>query len=79
ETNVVDVRGRGLLWGIQLRDAATAFAVVKDALARGVILLQSGLAGDTIAISPPLTIEESQLDRAVAVLETAIKKGSAKS
>jgi 4-aminobutyrate aminotransferase-like enzyme len=79
ETNVVDVRGRGLLWGIQLRDAATAFTVVKDALARGVIFLQSGLGGDTIAISPPLTIEESQLDRAVAVLETAIKKGSARS
>ncbi|MGB8909240.1 MAG: aspartate aminotransferase family protein [Candidatus Cybelea sp.] len=76
ESGVVDVRGRGLLWGIALRDAATAFAVVRGALANGVILLQSGVAGDTIGISPPLTIEESQLDRAVEVLETAIRKGA---
>ncbi|MGB6600315.1 MAG: aspartate aminotransferase family protein [Candidatus Cybelea sp.] len=75
--NVIDVRGRGLFWGVALRDAATAFGVVKEALARGVIFLQSGVAGDTIAISPPLTIEESQLDRAVEVLETAIRKGAA--
>ncbi len=77
ERNVIDVRGRGLFWGVGLRDAATAFAIVKEALGRGVIFLQSGVAGDTIAISPPLTIEESQLDRAVEVLETAIRKGAA--
>ncbi|MFZ0032705.1 MAG: aspartate aminotransferase family protein [Candidatus Cybelea sp.] len=75
--DVIDVRGRGLFWGVALRDAATAFGAVKEALARGVIFLQSGVAGDTIAISPPLTIEESQLDRAVEVLETAIRKGAA--
>ncbi|MGA8097383.1 MAG: aspartate aminotransferase family protein [Candidatus Cybelea sp.] len=77
ERSVSDVRGRGLFWGVALRDATTAFTIVKEALARGVIFLQSGVAGDTIAISPPLTIEESQLDRAVEVLETAIRKGAA--
>jgi 4-aminobutyrate aminotransferase-like enzyme len=69
---VVDVRGRGLFWGVQLRDAAAAFAVVKGALARGVIFLQSGDGGETISIAPPLVIEESQLDRAIDVLESVI-------
>jgi 4-aminobutyrate aminotransferase-like enzyme len=69
---VHDVRGRGLLWGVALRDGDRAFAVVKAALARGVILAQCGVNGETIAISPPLVIERSQLERAIDVLETAI-------
>ncbi len=68
---VVDIRGCGLLWGVQLCDAATAFAVVKGALARGVILSQSGIDGETITIAPPLMIDEKQLDRAIQVLEHA--------
>jgi len=70
---VVDVRGRGLLWGIEFRDPATAFAVIKRALREGVILLQSGVWGETITLSPPLVIEPQQLERAVAVLTSAIE------
>jgi 4-aminobutyrate aminotransferase-like enzyme len=69
---VVSVRGRGLFWGVELRDGATAFAVVKEALARGVILLQSGLGGETIAITPPLVISIDQLDAAVDAFALAI-------
>jgi 4-aminobutyrate aminotransferase-like enzyme len=72
--NVVEVRGRGLLWGVQLRDTATAFAVVKRALARGAIFSQSGVAGDAIAIAPPLVIAQTELDRAVEVLDLAIRE-----
>ncbi len=72
----VDVRGRGLFWGVELRDAAAAFAAVKAALRRGVIVLQSGIHGESIAISPPLTIEQAQLDRAAAVIESVIEETS---
>ena len=72
QRGVVDVRGRGLLWGVQLRSAALADAVVKRALKSGVIALQCGPAGDTLSISPPLTIGERQLYRAVELLESAI-------
>jgi 4-aminobutyrate aminotransferase-like enzyme len=64
-----DVRGRGLMWGIQVRDAAAADRIVKAALARGVILLQSGLAGDVLSITPPLVISERQLSRAIGIVE----------
>jgi 4-aminobutyrate aminotransferase-like enzyme len=64
-----DVRGCGLMWGIQVRDAATADRVVKSALARGVILLQSGLAGDVLSITPPLVITERQLTRAIGIVQ----------
>lgn len=66
------VRGRGLLWGLQLRDSDTAERVVKAALRSGLILLQSGVRGDTIAISPPLTITPRQLERALDLLEAVV-------
>jgi 4-aminobutyrate aminotransferase-like enzyme len=69
---VRDVRGRGMLWGVELRDGATAFTAIKHALARGVILSQSGVDGSVIALSPPLVIEERQLERAIDVLESVI-------
>lgn len=69
---VVDVRGCGLLWAVELRDPAAAGAVVKDALARGVILLQSGLQGEAISIAPPLVISEEQFDRGIEILGAAI-------
>jgi 4-aminobutyrate aminotransferase-like enzyme len=69
---VVDVRGHGLLWGIELAGGAEAAAVVIESLARGVILLQSGERGETISLSPPLVIGEDQLMRSIDVLEEAI-------
>jgi 4-aminobutyrate aminotransferase-like enzyme len=65
---VVAVRGRGLLWGVQLRSAQAAQQVVTDALARGVILLQAGPDGDVLTITPPLVISEQQLFRAVEII-----------
>jgi 4-aminobutyrate aminotransferase-like enzyme len=71
--SVTGIRGRGLFWGIQLRDAATADRVVKRALASGVIVLQSGSDGATITVSPPLVITDRQLSRGLELLEAAIR------
>ncbi|MFY9720185.1 MAG: aspartate aminotransferase family protein [Candidatus Cybelea sp.] len=73
---IVDDRGLGLLWGVQLRSAACAFAVVTSALRNGAIFAQSGVAGDVIAISPPLVIGEEQLARALDILEGAIEEAN---
>lgn len=69
---VRDVRGRGLLWGIALADPTAAEATVKRALRAGLLLLQSGVAGDVVAISPPLVIERTQLERAFDILEATL-------
>jgi 4-aminobutyrate aminotransferase-like enzyme len=63
-----DVRGRGLMWGVELPDARTARRVVIDALKRGVILLQSGVEGNVLSITPPLVISEAQLARAMQIV-----------
>jgi len=63
--HVEDVRGRGLMWGLELRSARTAARVVKDALAAGVIIVQSGEDGNIISITPPLVIAEGELFGAI--------------
>jgi 4-aminobutyrate aminotransferase-like enzyme len=63
-----DVRGRGLMWGIELDDAKAAERVVKDALRAGVILLQAGPQGNVLSITPPLVISQRQLFRAIDIL-----------
>jgi 4-aminobutyrate aminotransferase/(S)-3-amino-2-methylpropionate transaminase len=69
---VAGVRGRGLFWGLQLNGPAAAEATVKQALRGGVILLQSGTAGDVVTIAPPLVISDRQLERAFEILEAAL-------
>lgn len=67
--NVVAIRGRGMMWGVQMRDGTSAESVVKRALARGVILLQSGPRGDALSITPPLVISDDALHRALDIVE----------
>lgn len=74
---VADVRGRGLMLGVDLvrdgaPDPAAAVAVMGGALRRGVIVLPSGRFGNVIALSPPLTIAEAQLDHGVDVVADTI-------
>jgi 4-aminobutyrate aminotransferase-like enzyme len=62
------VRGRGLMWGVELADGAQAERVVKDALRAGLILLQAGPQGNVLSITPPLVITQRQLFRAIDIL-----------
>ena len=72
QSAVVEARGAGLCWGVQLDSAERAARVVRAALQDRVILLQSGVNGDVVSISPPLVIGETELNRAIEVLRTAI-------
>ena len=75
DAGALDVRGRGMMWGIQLRDAAEVERVVKKALALGVIALPAGPLGDVISLGPPLVISEAQLHRALDILGQALRNG----
>ena len=65
-------RGRGLLWGVELTSRAAAHRLVREALARGVLLLAGGAAGRIAQIVPPLTISSQLLSLALDLLEATL-------
>jgi len=72
---VVDVRGVGLLLGVELAQAALAEDVMYRCLARG-LSFKVGQ-GNVIVLAPPLIIEESDLEQALAILDQAIGEAAA--
>jgi 4-aminobutyrate aminotransferase-like enzyme len=74
---VVAVRGSGYLQAVEFASAVVANQLVVDALARGVLLLQSGPTGTSITLAPPLTIEDDQLARALHLVASCLAGGTA--
>ncbi len=86
--SVGDVRGMGLMWGLELvRDKETKetfdpnlhvhHRLYKAAKKRGLIVLSSdgcdrGQAGDMLLIAPPLIIDREQIDELVGILDEAL-------
>ncbi|MDJ1015791.1 MAG: aspartate aminotransferase family protein [Paracoccaceae bacterium] len=76
---VSDIRGRGLMFGVEIgseRDARIpdpdrAERIYYACLAEGLSFKIS--AGSVLTLSPPLTILEEDLDRALTIVETAIR------
>ncbi len=70
---VVEVRGRGLLLAIECDTPERADAIFERALARGVITLVSGDAGQVVALCPPLTIERELLELALDLVADCLE------
>jgi phenylacetate-CoA ligase len=77
--HVLDVRGTGLMWGIELADPSTgeprgdlARAVQRHCLDRGLILETGGRAGAVVRLLPPLVVTEELLDTALDIIEDAL-------
>ncbi len=75
-----DIRGRGLLLGIEfVKDRATkspgkeeCAQVVENARELGLLLGKGGLRGQTIRFAPPMNITQADADFVLAVLDEAI-------
>jgi acetylornithine aminotransferase/acetylornithine/N-succinyldiaminopimelate aminotransferase len=71
---VKDVRGSGLIWGLELTRDATA--VVEEGLARGVIVNRT--AETVVRLLPPLVVSETEVDDALARLDEAFSAAGAR-
>lgn len=65
---ITDVRGRGLMWGIELDRPAGP--VVSTALEQGLLLVTAG--ERVLRIVPPLVITEAELDAGLAILKRCL-------
>ena len=70
---IVEVRGIGLLIGIELASPALAEEVMYRCLARG-LSFKVGQ-GNVIVLAPPLVIAAAELDRALAIVQQSIEEG----
>jgi 4-aminobutyrate aminotransferase len=77
---VGDVRGRGMILGVDLvrdraskaPDQALAARVVYRAWELGLIVFYAGTFGNVLEITPPLILTESEVDEGVGILDQAI-------
>ncbi len=69
---VVDVRGEGLMLGVELDSGARSLAAMRGLLARGYVALTGGLRGEVLTFTPPLTIPEELLAAAAEALAGAL-------
>jgi len=67
-TRVKEARGRGLMWGLELTEAAAPF--VAAARERHLLVLTAG--ANVIRIVPPLTITREELERGATILEEVL-------
>jgi 4-aminobutyrate aminotransferase/(S)-3-amino-2-methylpropionate transaminase len=65
---VVEVRGAGLMIGIELESAALGLKVMREMLAEGYLVLTGGRAGEVLTLTPALTTPEHLLSAATQAL-----------
>ena len=76
--NVIDIRTIGLVAGVELAPRAGAagargYDIFVECLAKGLL---ARVTGDVIALSPPLIIEDGQIDRIVETLGDVLKRAA---
>lgn len=74
EDIVLDVRGKGLLIGIEFDNDEIGYEVSKGFFDRGVLVAGTLINAKTIRIEPPLTIEKEQCDRVCEVFAQALRE-----
>jgi 4-aminobutyrate aminotransferase len=67
---VKDVRGKGLMVGIQFDSGTTAQAVEMQAFDRGLLVLGAG--EDCVRMSPPLVVSEAEVSTAVRIFGESV-------
>jgi predicted acetylornithine/succinylornithine family transaminase len=68
---VVGVRGAGLLLAAQLRDGLDAKAVYAELLAGGLVV--NPVTSSALRLAPPLTVSESEIDEAIAIMRGVLR------
>jgi len=69
-----EVRGRGLLQGIEIGVDGLAEKICAAAFERGLIMETSGPNSEVVKIMPPLTIDEKGLEKGLTILEESFER-----
>lgn len=69
----IDIRGLGLLWGIDMHNFPGASAkIVKECFKNGLIIERAGRGNDVIKVMPPLVITDDELKAGLEIVKKSI-------
>ncbi len=66
-SNSMEVRGRGLMWGLVLPQ--NCGALLPSLLQKGILMLADGPEGNVLSFTPPFIISEEEIDYTIAMLK----------
>lgn len=69
-----EVRGIGLIWGIDVKDEELAKAIIKECFNNKLILERAGRKNSVVKIMPALTIEEENLVNGLDIINDSVNK-----
>lgn len=67
-----EVRGRGMLYGLDVKNSDVAKAAVAHAFKNGLLIGACGTGGRVLKLIPPLTTPDEDLDEGLGILEAAL-------
>ncbi|WP_433182976.1 aspartate aminotransferase family protein [Actinoallomurus sp. CA-150999] len=70
---VTDVRGKGLMFAIELTEPELAVRMLEETKARGLLIGKGGLYGNTLRMAPPLTLSEDEGREGLGILIDALE------
>lgn len=68
-----DVRGRGMIWGIEFLNAEMASLVCRKAFEKGLLIETSGARDHVVKLLPPLTISSEDLRYGLSIVKDSIE------
>jgi 4-aminobutyrate aminotransferase len=72
ESAVVEVRGIGLMIGIQFTDGSTAAKVQQACADKGLLVLTCGADDEVVRLIPPLTVSDAEIAEGLAILRAVL-------
>jgi len=70
--SIIDVRGKGLMLGVELKDAQKVDEVLEALKDNGIILGKNGLQRNVLAFQPPLVINKGDIDFLIENLDRVL-------
>lgn len=67
-----DIRGIGLIWGIDVHDEKLSKAIVSECFKNGLVLERAGRNNSVVKLMPALTIDDDYLEKGLEILVNSI-------
>ena len=69
----LSVRGRGLIFGLEVPARGLATEISKEAFSNGLVIEVSGARDDVLKLIPPLIIDDSDLEKGISIINQSIE------